>query len=132
MPLLVTLLLLALLPSSAAAVVDPTQAQQDPPAEQPIDTPDDWSRIQDAGKIVFGTAADYPPFEFYNSNFELDGFDIALAKALGEELGVEVQFRDYAFDGLLDAVRLGAVDSAIAAISVTPDRQQLVDFSNLY
>jgi ABC-type amino acid transport substrate-binding protein len=132
MPLLVALLLLALLPSSAAAVAAPTQGQQDPPAEQPIDTPDDWSRIQDAGKIVFGTAADYPPFEFYNSNFELDGFDIALAKALGEELGVEVQFRDYAFDGLLDAVRLGAVDSALAAISVTPDRQELVDFSNLY
>ena len=94
--------------------------------------PDDWSRVQDAGKIVFGTAADYPPFEFYNSNFELDGFDIALAKAIGEELGLEVQFKDYAFDGLLDAVQLGAVDGAIAAMSVTPDRQQVVDFSNLY
>ena len=63
--------------------------------------------------------ADYPPFEFYNSKFELDGFDIALAKAIGEQLGLEVQFKDYAFDGLLDAVHLGAVDSGIAAISVT-------------
>ena len=76
--------------------------------------PDDWSRIQDAGKIVFGTAADYPPFEYYNSKFELDGFDIALAKAIGEQLGLEVQFKDYAFDGLLDAVQLDAVDAAIS------------------
>ena len=93
---------------------------------------DDWARVQKAGKIVLGTAGDYPPFEFYNSQFALDGFDIALAKALGLELGVDVSFNDYAFDGLLTAVRLGEVDAAIGAISVTPDRQQVVDFTNLY
>lgn len=91
-----------------------------------------WQQVQATGTLVFGTAADYPPFEFYNSKFELDGFDIALAKALGEELGVEVEFKDYAFDGLLDALRLGQVDAAIAAISVTPGRQEVVDFTNIY
>ena len=138
LPLLMAALLLALLPGLAAAYQG-SQVQQeqtaDQPAEQtaePTPVPDDWSRIQDAGKIVFGTAADYPPFEYYNSKFELDGFDIALAKAIGEQLGLEVQFKDYAFDGLVDAVHLGAVDGGIAAISVTPDRQQQVDFSNLY
>lgn len=93
---------------------------------------DDWDRVQKAGKIVVGTAADYPPFEFYSSNYQLDGFDIALFKALGERLGVQVEFNDFAFEGLLDALRLGQVDAAIAAISVTPDRQQVVDFTNLY
>src|SRR3954453_14156414 len=42
----------------------------------------DWERVQATGSIVFGTSADYPPFEFYDSNFQLDGFDIALAKEL--------------------------------------------------
>lgn len=97
-----------------------------------IDPANHWPRVQAAGKLVFGTAADYPPFEFYNSNFELDGFDIALARAIGAALGVEVEFRDYAFDGLLNAVALGQVDAAIGAISVTPERKQLVDFTNLY
>ncbi|MFN3983555.1 MAG: ABC transporter substrate-binding protein, partial [Caldilinea sp.] len=92
----------------------------------------DWQRVQSDGKIVFGTAADYPPFEFYNSNFELDGFDIALARAIGDELGVDVEFKDFAFDGLIGAVQLGQVDAAIGAISVTPERQQVVDFTNLY
>ncbi len=134
LPLLMAALLLALLPGLAAAYQG-SQVHQEQTAEQtpePTPVPDDWSRIQDAGKIVFGTAADYPPFEYYNSKFELDGFDIALAKAIGEQLGLEVQFKDYAFDGLLDAVQLNAVDAAISAISVTPDRQQVVDFSNLY
>ena len=98
----------------------------------PVPGQDDWARVQKAGQIVLGTSADYPPFEFYNSQFALDGFDIALAKALGQELGVDVAFNDYAFDGLLNAVRLGEVDAAIGAISVTPDRQQVVDFTNLY
>lgn len=93
---------------------------------------DDWTRVQKAGKIVFGTSGDYPPFEFYSSNYQLDGFDIALAKELSKRLGVQVEFNDFAFDGLLDALRLGQVDAAIAAISVTPDRQQLVDFTQLY
>ena len=106
-------------------------APQAGPATQP-GTTDDWAKVKAAGKIVVGTAADYPPFEFYSSNYQLDGFDIALFKELGQRLGVQVEFNDFAFDGLLDALRLGQVDAAIGAISVTPDRKQVVDFSNLY
>ena len=133
---LIALLLLTFIAGGTAAAAAPPPAQQEPtPTDQPpTDQPptDAWSRILDEGVIVFGTAADYPPFEFYNSTFELEGFDIALAQALGEQLGLEVRFKDYAFDGLLSTVQLGDVDAAIAAISVTPDRQQIVDFSNLY
>jgi polar amino acid transport system substrate-binding protein len=93
---------------------------------------DDWARVKKAGKLVIGTAADYPPFEYYNSNYQFDGFDIALARELGKRLGVQVEFNDFAFDGLLDALRLGQVDVAMAAISVTPNRQEIVDFTNLY
>lgn len=78
----------------------PATAQSEP-AE------DHFARIQEAGKIVVGTAADYAPFEFYNSNYQLDGFDIQLMQALGAELGVDVECKDFAFSGLLDALRLG-------------------------
>jgi glutamine transport system substrate-binding protein len=119
---LCVLLLLLVVPAAYAAV--PHQVTPDPAG--------DWDRVQKEGKLVIGTAADYPPFEFYNSSYELDGFDIALAKALGEQLGLQVEFNDYSFDGLLDQVQLGNVDAAIAAISVTPERQARVDFTNLY
>ena len=87
---------------------------------------------QSAGKIVFGTSADYPPFESYDSNFQLDGFDIALAKEMGKRLGIEVEFTDFAFSGLFDALNLGQVDAVISALSVTPNRQTVADFTNLY
>jgi len=92
----------------------------------------DWEKIKAAGKMVVGTSADYPPFEYYDSNFKLDGFDIALMQELGKQLGVKVQFRDMAFDGLSDALQLGQIDVAMAAMSVTPDREAIVDFSDVY
>ena len=91
-----------------------------------------WAAVQDAGVLVVGTAADYAPFAFYDDEFRLAGFDIELANALGERLGVDVQFKDMAFDGLSHALQLDQIDVAIAAITVTLERDQLVDFSDPY
>ncbi|MBP8291613.1 MAG: transporter substrate-binding domain-containing protein [Caldilineaceae bacterium] len=130
-------LVLALAPLAAIAA-PPGQAATPTPDPAPsaaataTASGDDWARVQAAGKLVVGTAADYVPFAFYNSQFQLDGFDIKLAEALGQKMGVTVEFKDFAFDGLLDAMNLGQIDAAIGAISVTPERQQAVDFSNIY
>jgi polar amino acid transport system substrate-binding protein len=91
-----------------------------------------WQRIETAGRMVAGTSADYPPFEYYTTDFALTGFDIALIREIGQVLGVEVVLKDMAFDGLGGALQLGQIDAAIAAISVTPERDQTVDFSNIY
>lgn len=101
-----------------------------PPAPTP--PPDAWSRIQASGQIVVGTSADYPPFAYYDSNFALTGFDIALMREIGQQLGIQVVFRDMAFDGLYDTLQLQQIDAAISAISVTPERDQVVDFSSVY
>lgn len=93
---------------------------------------DSWSRIQAKGKITVGTAADYPPFEYYTGDFQIDGFDVALMIEIGKRLGVQVEFLDFAFDGLGGALEIGQIDVAIAALSVTPEREALVDFSHVY
>jgi polar amino acid transport system substrate-binding protein len=111
---------------AARAAPAPRQAAQTPdPAEL-------WSSIEATGKIVVGTSADYPPFEYYDYDFQLTGFDIALMDAIGEQLGVEVVYKDIVFDGLANALLLGQVDAAIAALSITPERQAVMDFSNVY
>ena len=105
-------------------------SQATPTPTQPVDV--SWESVQNAGKLIVGTAPDYPPFEFYNAQYQYDGFDIALINEVARQLGVTVEFMPFAFDGLLTTVQLGQVDLAISAISVTPDRQALVDFSNVY
>jgi polar amino acid transport system substrate-binding protein len=93
---------------------------------------DSWERVQAAGRIVVGTSADYPPFEFYIGETQIDGFDIALMDEIGRRLGIQVEYLDFAFDGLGNALQLGQIDAAIAAISITADRESVVDFSNVY
>jgi polar amino acid transport system substrate-binding protein len=82
--------------------------------------------------LSVGVSADYAPYSFYNSEFKIDGFEPALIGDLAKRMGAEASINDFAFDGLLDALRLGQVDVAIAALSVTSARQQVVDFSNTY
>jgi len=127
-------------PTPAPTLPIPTQPPpttiptREPPTAVPTSGPATggdatWNKIQQAGKIVVGTAADYAPFEFYTPDVKLDGFDIALMKAIGQKVGVEVEFNDFAFEGLGGALQLGQVDAAIAAASVTPQRLAVVDFS---
>jgi polar amino acid transport system substrate-binding protein len=102
------------------------------PTPTPVPPADLWTQIQRNGVLRVGTSADYRPFEYYNERFQLEGFDIGLINEIGKQLGVKVEIQDYAFDGLYNALQLGSIDAAISAISVTPDRQQYVDFTNIY
>jgi ABC-type amino acid transport substrate-binding protein/heat shock protein HslJ len=106
-----------------------------PPAETPLSSPaadNSWALVQGSGRLVAGTSADYPPFAYYNAGYALDGFDVALIRAIAQRLGVQVDVQDYAFDGLPSALQIGQINVAIAAISVTPERQQQLGFGSIY
>lgn len=103
---------------------------QSPPEVAPAE--DSWQRVKAAGKLVVGTAADYPPFEYYVGRELIGGFDVALMNEIGQRLGVQVEYRNYAFDKLGSGLEEGKIDAAIAAISVTPERAALMDFSDVY
>lgn len=103
-----------------------------PSEEQTTSNTDAWQRVQESGKLIVGTSVDYPPFEYYNQNFIVDGFDVALMRQIGKELGLQVEFKDIAFDGLAAALAVNQIDAAIAAMSITPEREQTIDFSQIY
>ena len=89
-------------------------------------------KIKAAGKLVVGTEATYPPYEYLDDNGDYAGCDIFLAEKIAEALGVEVSWTDMAFDGIIPAVQSGQVDLGIAAFTKTPERAEVIDFSELY
>ena len=88
--------------------------------------------IQQAGKIVVGTSADYEPWEFKNEKDEFVGIDMEIMREIGKRMGVEVEFQDLGFDTLVAAVQTGNIDAAIAAMASTTERREQVDFSMAY
>ena len=56
-----------------------------PSSEPPPPTVEDnsWQKVQDAGLLKVATSADYPPFSYYDDEYQIDGFDIALIKEIG-------------------------------------------------
>ncbi len=89
-------------------------------------------RIKNAGELVVGTSTPYEPMEYVDDNGNIVGFDIDIAEAIANALGVELEIVDMAFDNLLDAVEDGAVDISIAALTITIERSEQVLFSNAY
>lgn len=82
-------------------------------------------------KIRVGLSADYPPFESYQKG-ELVGLDVDIAKAIGEALGLEVEFKEMAFSSLIPAVQAGHIDMAISGLTKNDKRLKRVDFSQNY
>ena len=86
-------------------------------------------------KIVFGTNAEFPPFEFVASQGvigEFDGIDIAIADLIAKDNGMEAEISNMEFDSLLIALENGQVDAVIAGMTVTAERLEAVDFSTPY
>ena len=98
-------------------------------------TTDKLQEIKDKGKLVMGTSADYPPYEWHlikDGKDEIIGFDIDIAQAIADELGVELEVKDMAFDGLIPALSTGKIDMIIAGMNATEERKQSVDFTDVY
>ncbi len=111
---------------------DPVITPPTPAVATPSVPDDAWQRIQSTGKMRAGTSADYPPFAFRTAEFTLDGLDIAVISEVGRRMGVNVEIDDMAFEGLSWALQLEQVDVAIAAMSITPERSEAIDFSEVY
>jgi len=91
--------------------------------------------IKSKGKLVIGTSADYPPYEFHkeiDGKDQIVGFDIEIAKQLAKDLGVELEIKDMAFDGLLVALQADKIDMVFAGMTPTDERKQNADFSEIY
>ena len=91
---------------------------------------------ESAGEIVFGTNAEFAPFEFVNSDEgvidQFDGIDMVIAKQIAEENGMTAKIENMEFDSLIIALSNNQIDAVIAGMTVTEERKEAVDFSTPY
>ena len=83
------------------------------------------------GTLVMATNAAFEPYE-YIENGEIVGIDAEFAKALCDKLGYELQIDDMEFDSIIAAVNSGKADFGMAGMTVTPERQEEIDFTDTY
>lgn len=94
---------------------------------------DSWKSVQSKGEMVVGFCAQYPPFESKNEKTaEFEGFDIDLARALGEKLGIKVKLMDAEWQGLLGGLKKGDYNILITCMSKSEAREESVNFSDVY
>lgn len=135
---IIAMLLAAAMTVSLAACGGASSSNTPAPAEETaqgteeaaVETADAADPLAD-GVLTVGTNATFPPFEYLGDDGTPDGFDMALIKAIGEKIGVEVEIQDMEFSTLVQSIG-SKIDVAIAGMTVTPERQETVDFSDAY
>ena len=80
------------------------------------------------GVLVMATNAEFPPYEYHDGG-EIVGIDAEIAKAIADELGMELEI---AFDSIIPEITSGKADMGLAGMTVTEDRKQSVDFTDTY
>ena len=97
--------------------------------KNPYKSPDNVSR--DKGTLVMATNAEFPPYES-KENDKVVGIDADMMQAVCDKLGYELKIDDMAFDSIISAVQSGKADVGVAGMTVTPDREKNVLFSDTY
>ena len=114
--------------SAPAGTSDP--ADSSAPADSGTDAPA-FTTVEE-GKLHMSTNAAFPPYEMTTDAGGFEGIDVEVAQAIAGKLGLELVVDDMGFDAALTAVQTGQSDIAMAGITVTEDRQQVMDFSDSY
>ena len=106
---------------------EPAATDTDATAGEIVENPGETSE----GVLVMGTNAAFPPYEFTEGD-GFAGIDVEIATAIAEKLGKTLEIKDMEFDSLIPAVAGGSIDFVMAGLTVTPEREETVNFSQTY
>lgn len=81
--------------------------------------------------LVMATNAEFPPYEYYEDD-KMVGIDVEFAKAIADDMGYKLEIIDMDFGSIIPSIQSGKADIAVAAISVTDEKLQQIDFSVAY
>lgn len=98
-------------------------------ADQKSYTPDD--SVERSGTLVMATNAEFPPYESMDGD-NVVGVDVDMMQAVCDILGMELKVENMEFDSIIAAVQSGKADVGVAGMTVTPDREENVSFTQGY
>lgn len=87
---------------------------------------------QASDKIRFATEGAWAPFNYIDASGKPQGFDVDIAKALCAQMKADCEIVTQDWDGLIPGLKVRKFDAIIASMSITPDREKVVDFTNKY
>ena len=122
--------------ADTAAATTEEKAEDTTAAESKDETSAEAAETEEAkdaagGKLIMATNAEFPPYEYHDGD-AIVGIDAEIAKAIADELGMELEIEDIAFDSIIPEIVSGKADMGLAGMTVTEDRMQSVDFSDTY
>ena len=82
--------------------------------------------------VKFAGSGGYPPFNYFNEDNEVVGFDVDVAAEIASRLGMELEYVTTAWDGIIEGLRAGRYDGILGSMAITDERLKVVDFSTPY
>ncbi len=126
MALLLGMLMLSLVIAGCGQSQPPAKPEAKPAAASRIDD------IKKKGKLILATG-NYRPFEYHDEKTnKVVGYDIDVAEAIAKKIGVPLEIQEMQFTGLIPSLQNGQADFVIAAMYITPQRKEIVDFAEPY
>ena len=116
--------------SNDAAANAGTESSSDTASDSSSD--DLLSTIKERGYITVAMEGTWAPWTYHDEDDNLVGFDVEVAKAVADELGVDVQYQEGEWDGLLAGVQSGRYDIMVNGVGYTEERAQAYTFSDPY
>lgn len=89
------------------------------------------AQSSDKPTLTMATNASFPPYEYYDGT-QIVGIDAEIAKAIADDLGMQLEIVDIEFDSIIAGVQTGKYDMGMAGMTVNEERLQSVDFSTSY
>lgn len=87
---------------------------------------------EDINKFRYAVSGEFRPFSYVDKNGELQGFDVELGKLIALKLGKEPEAVKYKFSGIIEGLKSGRFNAAVASHTVTKERQKHVNFTTPY
>lgn len=92
----------------------------------------DGSKLINKHQFVFAASGEFKPFSYMNNDLTMSGFDIEVGEAIAKELGLKPVQKRIKFKGIVEGVKTGRADAAVASHTINPQRSKHVSFSTPY